>query len=161
MALTSTVVQCWRALYDSLKVADFGAMSANPDGTQVHFGWPDTDTDLGLENVVVIGALQTSANQDPVTFGPGRRKEQFGMIVFATVDVPGATHVEVLDRLEHIGSAIEQAIRTDTTQRPELNGSAVPGVNWWGVSSFRPWIVGGPNGWRGQLEIVVGVAAHI
>lgn len=161
MALTSTVVQCWRALYEALGNANFGKLPGNPENTQLHFGWPDTETVLGQENVVVIGALQAPANQEAFSFGPGRRSEQFGLIVFATIDVPGSTHEEVLDRIEHIGAAIEQAIRVDSAQKPTVNGSLVPGVSWWGVDSTKPWVVGGTNGYRGQLEVIVGVQAHI
>ena len=161
MALTSAVFESWRALYALLQDADFGALPANPSGTEVHFGWPDTSATLGMENVILVGGIVTPANQDPVTFGPGRRSEQFGLIVFATVDVPGTSADQVLDRLEQIGAAVEVAVRVTSAQKPSIDGRLVPGVNWWGVASLKPLIVGGHNGHRGQLEIVVTVQAHI
>lgn len=157
---TSTVYGCWDALYDELQCCDFGAHPANPGGTIVHFGFPEDQVELGLENVVLIGGIQ-GYKQESWSFGEGRREETFDMLIVCTVGVPGASHLEVRDRLKQMSDAIEIAVRTSRAGSSRTSRPDVDGVDWWEVTNIAPLVTGDANGHIGRVELTVSVTSHI
>jgi hypothetical protein len=158
--LTTSIFQCWQQLYATLESASFGVHPANPGPFVLHFGFPDDKVELGQENVTVLGVIEQES-QRQATFGPGRREEEFGLLLFVTVAVPGIEHGDVIDRLEFVTAAIETAVRTSSAPPSRAPRPDVQGVDWWGVTSIRPQVYGTANGHVGVCELTVSVRAHI
>lgn len=163
MSYTSTIFDTWDALYAALEGCSFGYHPLNhKQETKLHFGFPEDQAELGVEHVVLIGGIE-GGEQSQWSFGaPGRRQEDFTLLVVGTVAVKGGDHASVRLRLKEISAAVEDAVRSaragsgNAQPRPDVTG-----VDWWQIGYVHPLVTGDTNGHIGRVEIAVNVRAHI
>jgi len=109
---------------------------------------------------VVVATVVDMPAQDWATIGTFARDETFAIPVVASVVTPGLSAVEVLGRLEELAAQITDVIlRAATVEgRPREVAAHVWKI---GVSRVRPLVWATDEGYFGQVEVPVGVAARI
>ncbi len=150
---TSTMFDTWDWLLQVLQGLQFGTSDLTVSPVQVSFGGPD-DGEMPYEAVILHAEMESNVDQEWATFGPGRKDENFGVIITVHTSAPGATADQVRVRLRDMTAAVEAELRT--RRRPEVDN-----VLWWSVAAFRPSIYPTEHGYVGRCRIVANVRAYL
>ncbi len=150
---TSTMFDTWDWTLQVLQGLDYGTSLQANSSVMVAFGAPD-DGEMPHEAVLLHAEMESNVEQEWVTFGPGRKDENFAMVITVHSSAPGASADDVRVRLRDMTATVEAELRT--RRRPEVDN-----VLWWSVAAFRPSIYPTEHGFVGRCRIIVAVRAYL
>lgn len=156
--LTSRVFAAWRALYQRIADTPLPPPAEwDADPVEVFFGIPPET--MPREAVYVAGRID-EATSEWATLGHASRDESLSFLIRFDCGVPGATGLQVLDRLEQVADAIQVALRDPDTGLPVPLGFTGE-VKSLSVARVEPVIQVSDEGAVGRVDLTVSVTARI
>ena len=163
---TSATFDVWEVVTARLKDVGFPTAAGAPDAPSVWFGDPDQpqpdehgNVPMALERIVVVGIVDTPS-VDWGAIGQLAREEVWRFPIVVVTALEGMTSTQARDRLRDLTRlieldvhAIQAAAKTDIYDPPEWHKYPRWSV---AVESVKSAIYGGPSGYVGQAEVVIG-----
>jgi hypothetical protein len=156
MSAVTVAFACIRALQEVVSTREFEQSPYMDVPVQTTIG---LDGERLIESAIIIG-LVSPTSEGWVTFGPGSKSEEFGILLALDTSAPHPTPQDALDRLEHLVHLVESEIAT--RRLPSVNGSVLNGVTHWFVDSMQ--LAWAPNpdrqGYGASADLIVRVKAR-